>query len=89
MRVCPTCQLPHHDKGTHLEQLFAFVSVDAQGSEGIIAAQGTTGPMPLVATDEAKVEQLRPIAMSVAKRSGITVKLVRFRGREELETYSP
>lgn len=45
--------------------------------------------MPLVAADQARLEQLRPYALQVARDLGRPVLLVRFSGRELVETLRP
>lgn len=70
-----------------IDAVWAFVSVDPNdGNEGVIAFQVHGLWMPLIAADPARVENLRPIAAHIAKEQKITVKLVKFTTREELET---
>ena len=54
-----------------IERIWAFLSVDAAGNEGLCAAPlGGLGLVPLIAADEARLESLRPIAVYLAARTG-------------------
>jgi hypothetical protein len=68
-----------------LEELFAWVSVDANGNEGILAdgIQGL-GMTPLVTGKRAMAEgPFRKMAAEIARGTGATVKLARFRRDDE------
>ena len=43
----------------------------------------------MVGADHARIEQLRPYAVEMAKREGKPIKLVRFSVREEIEIIEP
>jgi hypothetical protein len=63
-------------------ELFAFVAV-ADGAEsddeGIMAFMSDDGIMiPMIGADLERVEQLKPIARSVAKRAGCSYKILTF-----------
>jgi hypothetical protein len=77
--------------GYRLTTLTAYVAVDPKDdSEGIVG--GTVpglGTTPLIGADDARVMQLRPIAEKTARLTGRPVKLVRFTGREDIETINP
>jgi hypothetical protein len=66
-----------------IEQMYAFVTIDKDGDEGIIDGSW----MPLVGADMARVEKLRPIARNIARADGREVRLIRFSVREELEVF--
>lgn len=69
-----------------IDELYAYVSVDEDGDEGLCAFLGPDGSwMPMVAADEARVEQLRPIAQDIIQHSGMAVRLLRFSTRSEIE----
>ena len=44
---------------------------------------------PMVAANEERLTQLRPLARWIAQRSGRPVTLVRFTTREERESFAP
>lgn len=71
-----------------LKSLTAFVAVDPEnGDEGICSFHTKRdGHMPMIGADDDRVRSLRPYAEAMAKSAGITIKLVRFTVREELET---
>ena len=73
-----------------IETVYAFISVDKDGNEGICGFgstndQGGINWTPMVGADLARVEQLRPIVQKIADHSGKTVKLVHFQQRVEVE----
>lgn len=72
-----------------IDEMYAFIALDpADNTEGVTAfLSPTMGNMPMVGADMARVEQLRPIAQGLAKRSGVKIKLCRFSVREELEVF--
>lgn len=71
-----------------IEQMYAFVVVDADGTEGIPAFTGTDGtPMPMVGADMKRVDSLRPIARGIAVALGKPVTLCRFEIRTDLEVF--
>jgi hypothetical protein len=69
-----------------IESISAFVSIGDDDEEGIIGAPiGPQGEMvPLIAADEARLISLMPVAIRIASREGIRIKLVRFTNREDV-----
>lgn len=68
-------------------EMFAWLAVEENGSEGIIAGPvGRHELMPLVGGDRKRMEALRPVAEYVQQQTGLRIKLVRFSEREELES---
>ena len=75
-----------------IDALYAFVSVDKEGNEGLCAAPmpgSNTFTMPMIAADEARLSSLIPYAMALAERSGMTIKLIKLERRVELRTFEP
>lgn len=71
-----------------IEQMYAFVLTDTDGTEGVPAINGPGGvPLPLVGADWARVEDLRPTAIALARSRGVKITLCRFEIRTELEEY--
>lgn len=66
--------------------VWAYLSVDADGNEGVCAAPIGPGGMcvPLIAADEERLKSITPIAEQIARITGMTIKLVRFGEREDL-----
>ena len=74
-----------------ISHVYAFISRDpATDEEGVCGFMGADGVMwPMVAANEERLTQLRPLARWVAQRSGRPVTLARFTTREEMESYTP
>lgn len=72
-----------------IDQMFAYVVMDDDDTEGIPAIESPMGPMPLVGADMARVESLNPIAQHMATSLGKEVTLVRFSVRETIEVFKP
>jgi hypothetical protein len=75
--------------GFKIENLWAFVSVDEDGDEGLAAFMSDDVWMPMVAADEKRVESLRAIAQKLAESSDGKVALLRFAIREDIEVFEP
>ena len=74
-----------------ISHLYAFISLDpATHEEGVCGFLSPDGVMwPMVAANEERLTQLRPIARMIAQRTGRPVTLVRFTTREERESFAP
>lgn len=70
-----------------IEQMYAFVVLDEDNTEGIPAIATPIGHMPMVGADMKRIDELRPVAEAMAKESGLKITLCRFEVRTELETY--
>ena len=70
-----------------INEMYAFVVVDDDGTEGIPALRSVNGvAMPLVGADLDRIADLRPFAQDLAQRLGKPIDLIRFTVREHLET---
>lgn len=74
-----------------IEQVYAFVVLDDDGTEGIpaLAHPRTGAPLPMVGADMKRVNELRPAAEHIARDLGKKVTLCRFEIRTELEVFEP
>lgn len=72
-----------------IDEMYAFIVIDDDGSEGIPATKKGDWWFPLVGADMARVNSLRPVARELARKLGKSVELVRFTTREHLETIEP
>lgn len=72
-----------------IDQMFAYIVMDDDDTEGIPAFMANGMPMPMVGADMARVESLNPIAQEMAKELGKKVTLVRFSDRVEMEVFEP
>jgi hypothetical protein len=69
-----------------IERIWAWLSVDAAGNEGVLAGPSPFGGlMPLIAADEARLESLRPMARAIAAGAKMRIVLARFETRADLE----
>lgn len=68
----------------HIDRLWAFLSVDDEGNEGVCAATLGKIVMPLIASDKVRLSQLTPIAEEIARLTGRTIRLVEFTTRREV-----
>jgi hypothetical protein len=76
-----------HNPGNQLlriDAIWAFVSVDENGNEGVCAMPlpGLPGPVPLIAADEARLSSLIPLAEHLAKVANIKIRLIKLSTRE-------
>lgn len=76
-----------------IQRLWAYL-MPTPGDEGDVeeaVAQVTISGLvyPLIAADEARLEQLRPIAQRLAAEQHVTLRLVCFECRAELEEVTP
>lgn len=74
---------PKNDKP--IPELWAFLSIDPDGTEGIVAHLGSNGWLPLVTGDEANLAAMRMMAREAASLSGRRIRLVKFTARDVLE----
>lgn len=75
----------------HIDEIWAFLSVDEEGDEGIVAITSPlTGLMlPLIAADRERLDQLKPMAQRTARDTGRKVRLCKFHQRTEVEELNP
>jgi hypothetical protein len=72
-----------------IEQLYAFVVVDDDGTEGIPAIPSPDGPLPLVGADMERVDSLRGVAVMLATHLGKPITLCQFSERTEVDVIYP
>lgn len=66
--------------------LYAFLSIDETG-EGICSMFMANKWWSMVTSKPSVVEKMKVAARSLARASGRPIKLVKFTGREEIETF--
>ena len=79
--------LSEYEEGTmpRIEEMYAFVTEDSgPDGEGVIGVDAGSHWLPMVGTDMAGVESLKPIAEAIAAKTGKKVKILRFSHREDL-----
>jgi hypothetical protein len=69
-----------------IDQIWAVLSVDETG-EGVVAAPIQQGMLtvPLIAADEARLEDIKKLAYQLAKLTGKKMRLVKFSTRTVVE----
>ncbi len=73
-----------------ITELFAFISVDDKGNEGICAtAMGDGVWLAMVTSKQRIAEMMKPAAEDIARQGGKTVKLIRMSARAELWQTNP
>ncbi len=78
-----------------IDRLWVYVQEDTgPNDEGMVTAMGHVlgmghMPMPLMGSDDARIESIRPVAQSVADATGKPIKLIFFSVRTEIETLVP
>ena len=68
-----------------VNEIWAYVSEDDDGMEGLIGMKTDQGWMPFVCADQVRVEALREHARHIQKASGKAVRLKHFRLDEVTE----
>jgi len=86
MTDIPILELPNE---APIERIWAFLSRDAKGKEGIMEAVIGDQHFPLVTGTERIVAKMEQLARTVAKRSSMKVVLVEFTARRDVRVLSP
>lgn len=75
----------HGPNESPIAELFAYVSLDERGNEGICAMEVDNGLWLAMVTSKARIaEKMKATAANIAREGGMTVRLVRFEMREEM-----
>ena len=80
-----------HDPGNYMgriETIWAWLSVD-DGGEGVCAAPMNGMTLPLIAADKTRLDQIHPIAKTIAWKFRKTLRLAKFTKREDYEIMQP
>lgn len=74
-----------------IEEIYAFVVVDKDGTEGIIGHIDpfTGSSRPMIGADQARIESLLPEAQLLADQFGVSVSLLRFSTRSVDRVLTP
>jgi hypothetical protein len=73
-----------------IDQLFAFICLDDDGTEGVPATHLGGGlVVPLMGADVARIDSLRDIVLTDPLLRGKRITLARFSQREDLEVIQP
>lgn len=72
-----------------IDELYAFVTKDEDGNEGIAGFLSPDGWMPLIGADMNRVHSLMSMAKEIAKNTNIEMTLCVFSCRADKETIKP
>lgn len=73
-----------------ITELWAWVVSDGPDEEGILALTNPVhGNLPLIGSDQARIESFRAVATDSAQRLGLPLRLVRFSQMEVVEIVEP
>jgi hypothetical protein len=71
--------MTYNDRNPDTRRLYAWLSRDQDGIEGVVAIPGPNGdPMPLIVTDEQQARSMSPAASLAAQLRGFPAHLVAF-----------
>lgn len=71
-----------------INELYAFMSIDDKGNEGIVGRLTPLGMMPMVfGYADMLLKLLEPQVMKMCKETKKTIRLVKFTGKEVIKTY--
>lgn len=86
---CPNCPFRTKAPNEIIEQLFAFVVVEPNGSEGVPAIKHGQVLLPMIGADMARAESMLGIAQTMANNTRQEMRLYRFSGKELMKIISP
>jgi len=75
---------PKNTAGHKINNVWAFISVDEDGDEGLCACPINGVTMPMIASDEQRLKDLTPMAKTLAGMTGQTIKLIKLSAREDV-----
>jgi hypothetical protein len=64
--------------------LTAFISIDKNDEEGVMAFNSDQGWVPLVCADEARIKSMLTIAEDIKKMSGMPYRIIQFSVRTDV-----
>jgi len=80
----------HIPKNTQkADEIYAVLSRDNDGNEGIAAAITSLGAMPMVFHHKEILDKLMPIIKKTAKETNRKLHIVKYTQREEIEIIEP
>jgi len=67
------------------EYLYAVLSRDNNGNEGIVSAMSENGAFPMVFGDPMMLKLVKPLVMQLSKDTGRKLYVMKFKKEEQLE----
>lgn len=81
---------PEDYRGFRITSLHAICAIDPDNdSEGIGGFMSRNGPIPMIASDKVRLDQLEALAQEMANQDGMSFRVVRFSMREDLKEILP
>lgn len=74
---------------TPVEELYVFLGVHPDGSEGVVGGVNNGVAIPLIAADRPRADALLETAQTIATFQGAAVTLVRFVRGDAIQTIEP
>jgi hypothetical protein len=71
-------------RGFRITEVHAITGIDGDDEEGIPAFMSPAGPIPMIASDRVRLEQLITMAQRIADETSRNFKVVRFSVREDI-----
>lgn len=88
---CPKCIFVTFDNLKEIKEMFAILSFDLNGNEGIVAiadnSMGKINAIPAVASDIRLINEFKKDFKRMAKETGQKFKIVKFTQKETLEEF--
>lgn len=76
--------------GNRINELYCFAVIDEKdNNEGVIGMNTATGWVPFVGADLSRVEDLKPIAQSIADIHNSTIRIYKFTNKEQVGEITP
>lgn len=72
-----------------IKEIWAFISQDEKGNEGIVAAELDGQSYPLIGSTRRLLELMRPLAVLSSRRTSKKILLIRMSHREDMEILNP
>ena len=69
-----------------IDEIWAWVSQDDAGNEGIISVSSPAGQLPLIAADKERLKSLRPIIRELYGKTKKKIVLIKLSQRTDIET---
>ena len=71
-------------RGFRIKEIHAIVGIDGDDQEAVAALWTADGPIPMIASDRVRFEQLKEMAQRIADQTGRNFKVAKFAVREDI-----
>lgn len=80
-----TYHIPENEQT--MDEIYAVLSVDDNGNEGILSLMTEQGGMPMIFGHERMIELVKPIINKMVREAGRTLKLVKYKKIEVIQEF--